>query len=124
MFDSNLTFENHINNICRAATQNLNVLARVDPYKNMQKRRIFMKYLVMSQFEQCPLLWMFHSRRLNNKTNSFYERALRITYQDLITTFQELLHKDTSVSIHNRYLQLLAPEMYEFYRSLSLDIPR
>ena len=45
MFDSNLTFENHINNICRAATQNLNVLARVDPYKNMKKRRFFMKYL-------------------------------------------------------------------------------
>ena len=72
MFDSNLTFENHINNICTAATQNLNVLARVDLYKNMQKRRIFTKYLVMSQFEYCPLLWMFHSRRLNNKTNSFY----------------------------------------------------
>ena len=51
MFDSNLTFENHINNICTAATQNLNVLARVYLYKNMQKRRIFTKYLVMSQFE-------------------------------------------------------------------------
>ena len=70
--DSNLTFENHINNICKKASQKLNALARVGPYMNMQKRRIIMKY--------CPLIWMFHSRRLNNKINSIQERALRITY--------------------------------------------
>ena len=40
--DSNVTFENHINNICRRASQELNALARVAPYMNMQKRRIIM----------------------------------------------------------------------------------
>ena len=29
MIDSNLTFENHINNICERANQKLNALARV-----------------------------------------------------------------------------------------------
>ena len=38
--DSNLTFENHGNNICKKASQKLNALARVAPYMNMQKRRI------------------------------------------------------------------------------------
>ena len=80
--DSNLTFENHINNICKRASQKLNALARVAPYMNMQKRRIIMKSFVTSQFGYCPLIWMFHSRRLNNKINSIHERALRITYQD------------------------------------------
>ena len=32
--DSNLTFENHINNICKRASQKLNALARVAPYMN------------------------------------------------------------------------------------------
>ena len=50
-----------------------------------------MKTFVKSQFVYGPLSWMFHSRRLNNKINSIHERALRITYQDLISTFQELL---------------------------------
>ena len=49
---------------------------------------------------------MFHSRRLNNKINSIHERALRITYQDNTSTFQELLNKDNSVSIHHRNLQV------------------
>ena len=110
--DSNLTFENHINNTCKRASQKLNTLARVSPYMNMQKRRIIMKSFVTSQFGYCPLIWMFHSRRLNNKISYIHERALRITYQDRISTFQELSNKDNSVSIHHRNLQALATEMF------------
>ena len=106
--DSNLTFENHINNICERASQKLNALARVALYMDIQKRRIIMKSFVTSQFGYCPLIWMFHSRRLNNKINSIHERALRITYQDHIITFQELLNKDNFVSIHHKNLQVLA----------------
>ena len=58
--DSNLTFENHINNICKKASQKLNALARVAPYMNTQKRRIIMKPFVTSQFGYCLLIWMFH----------------------------------------------------------------
>ena len=110
--DSNLTFENHINNTCKRASQKLNTLARVSPYMNMQKRRIIMKSFVTSQFGYCPLIWMFHSRRLNYKISYIHERALRITYQDRISTFQELSNKDNSVSIHHRNLQALATEMF------------
>ena len=67
---------------------------------------------------------MFHSRRLNNKINSIHERALRITYQDHISTFQELLNKDNSVSIHHRNLQTLATEMFKIHTGLSPDILR
>ena len=106
--EQNLTFENHINNICKRASQKLNALARVAPYMNMQRRIIIMKSFVTSQFGYCPLIWMFHSRRLNSKINSIHERALRITYQDQISTFQELLNKDNSVSIYHRNFQALA----------------
>ena len=114
---TNLTFENHVNNTCIKASQKLNALARVAPYMNMQKRRIIMKSLVTSQFGYCPLIWMFHSRRLINKINSIHERALRITYQDHISTFQELLNKDNSISIHHRNLQALATEMFKIHRA-------
>ena len=80
-----------------------------------------MKSFVISQFGYCPLIWMFHNRRLNNKINSIHERALRITYQDHISTFQELLNKDNSVSIHHRNLQALTTEIP---RGLSPDILR
>ena len=122
--DSNLTFENHINNICKKVSQKLNALARVARYMNTQKRRKIMNFFVTSQFGYCPLIWMFHSRRLNNKINSIHERALRITYQDHISTFQELLNKGNSVSIHRRNLQALATEMFKIHRGFSPDILR
>ena len=122
--DSNLTFENHVINVCKKASQKLNALARVAPYMNMRKRRIIMKSFVTSQFGYCSLIWMFHSKRLNNKIKSIHERALRITYQDHITTFQELLNKGNAVSIDHRNLQALATEMFKIHRGLSPDIQR
>ena len=89
---------------------------------NMQKRITIMKSFITSQFSYCPLIWVFHSRRLNNKINSILERALRITYQDNTSEFQGLLNKDQSVSIHHRSLQVLATEMLKFDRALSPEI--
>ena len=51
---------------------------------------------------------MFHSRKLNNKINSIHESALRITYNEKKSCFQELLRKDKSFSIHHRNLKVLA----------------
>ena len=61
------------------------------------------------------------SLRVNNKINSTHERSLRITYQDNVSTFQELLNKDNSVSIHHRNLQVFATEMFKIHRGLSPD---
>ena len=41
-----------------------------------------------------------------------HERVLRITYKDKSSTFQELLKKDNSVSMHHRKVQKLAIEIY------------
>ena len=120
---SDLTFEKHINSICKKASQKLNALARIAPYMNIQKRRTIMKYFVTSQFSYCPFN-LFHSRRLNKKINSIHERALRITYRDNTSAFQGLLNKDNSVSIHHRNLQVLATKMFKIHRGLSPDILR
>ena len=122
--DSNLTFENHINSICKKASRKLSALARIAPHMNIQKRRTIMKSFVTSQFGYCPLIWVFHSRHLNKKINSIHERAVRITYQDNTSAFQELLNKDNYVSIHHRNLQVLAIEMFKIRRGLSPEILR
>ena len=62
---------------------------------------------------------MFHSSRLNNKINSIHERALRITYGDQKSTFQELLIKDNSVSVHHRNLQVLATEVFKIRNNMT-----
>ena len=77
---------------------------------------------VESQFRYCPLIWMFHSRGLNNKIYRIHERALRITYKGKSSTFQELLEKGNSVSIHHRNVQKLAIEIYKVLHGFSPSI--
>ena len=84
-----------------------------------EKFRILMKTFIESQFGYCPLIWMFQSRTLNNRINNLHERALRIVYKNKHLSFEELLRKDNSFSIHNRNLQNLAVEMYKVKNDLS-----
>ena len=65
--DSTLSFNKHINNLCKKASAKLNALARIAGYMDFPKRRFIMKAFITSQFGYCPLIWMFHSRALNNK---------------------------------------------------------
>ena len=59
-----------------------------------------MRAFISSQFGYCPLVWMFHSRRLNNRINNIHERALRLVYRDYSrTSFKALLQIDKSVTI-------------------------
>ena len=50
---------------------------------------MILKSFITSQFGYFPLIWMFHSRVLNNKFNSIHERALRITNNDNKSTFKK-----------------------------------
>ena len=86
---------------------------------SLEKRRIVMKTFIESQFNYCPLIWMFHLRTINNKINRLYERGLKIAYSDFKSSFEGLLMKGNSFSIHERNIQSLAIEIYKFLNGLS-----
>ena len=120
--DSNLSFNKHINKLCKKASAKVNALARISGYMNLPKSRIIMKPFITSQFGYCPLIWMFHSRTLNNKINFIHERALRITYNDIKSSFEVLLRKDNTLSIQHRNLQLLATEIFKIKNNMAPKI--
>ena len=78
-----------------------------------------MKAFIESQFSYCPLVWMYHNRTLNNRINKIHERALRFVYKDNDTSFDALLNRDRSMTIHHRNLQQLAIEMFKVKNNLS-----
>ena len=49
------------------------------------------------QFKYCPIAWMFHSRRTNNKINRLHEGNLGTVYDDDVLSFDQLLAMDKSV---------------------------
>ena len=111
--DKKLTFRSHVATLCKKTNQKLHALSRISNYVDRDKLRKIMKALLLSQFNYCPLIWMFFDRRMNNRINRIHEKALRITFNDTSSSFHLLLQKDSSLSIHQLHLQLLMSEIYK-----------
>ena len=109
-FDNKLNFKCHLNKLCKKASQKLHALARVSNFMSCNQRKMIMNAL-SSQFNYCPLLWMCHNRSLNTQINKIYHRALSIVYRDNTSSFETLLEKSGSVSIHHSNIQSLAIEI-------------
>ena len=92
------------------------------PYQSLSKKKKLLSLFFNSQFNYCPLIWMFYSRIINNKINRLHERCLRLLYGDKSSSFEKLLEQDKSVTIHTRNLQILATEMFKVYRNISSPI--
>ena len=116
--DEKLNFNDHITTILKKGNQKLHALMRISKYLNEDKLKLIMRTFIESQFNYCPLLWMNHSRQVNNKINKLHERALRVVYRDDNLTFEQLLDKDNSMTIHDRNLQKLAIQMYKVKHKL------
>ena len=79
-----------------------------------------MKAFITSQFCYYPLVWICHSRKLNNKINNLPERALRLVSKDRKSTFKELLIPDKSASVHRKNLQILATACIRYNMELPI----
>ena len=120
--DKKLRFDIHVESISQKVNRKLNALARIANYMKLPKRRILMNAFFKSQFNYCPAIWMFHGRTLNNKINGLHESCLRIIYNKKLSNFEELLHKDSSVSIHHNTIHALAIKMYKVVNGMSPEI--
>ena len=74
---------------------------------------------MFSQFKYCPLIWRCHSRTNKRKIERLHEICHRIIYNDKQSSFKELLEKDSSVSIHERNVKILATEVYKVSNNFS-----
>ena len=102
--DKRLTFEPHVENLCKKAGQKLHVLARIASYMDISKTRNIMNVFILSHVSYCPLIWVFYSRKFNHRINKIHECALSIVYNDRQCTFEELLEKVNFFTIHERNL--------------------
>ena len=95
----------------------------------IEHRRILMKAFIGSQFGYSPLASMYCNWNCNNRINHLHKRALRIIYNDSVSSFEDLLqiylkihllHK--SFSIHHRNIRLLEIELCKTRKNISCHI--
>ena len=82
-----------------------------------EKRRRIRKAFFKSQFSYYyNLIWMLHSRTLNNKINCLHERAVTIAHSVYKSSFNELLQKG------NSFVHCLPMKFYKILNRLSPSI--
>ena len=92
--DNKLALEEYVEGLCKKASQKVSAVARISSLMRFEQRKRIVNLFITSHFSHYPLVWMFHSRRLNNRIDHIHERALKIIYQDYNSSFKELLRKD------------------------------
>ena len=65
---------------------------------------------------------MLHSGQNNKKIKHLHERCRRLIQNDKLSSYEELLEKDWSVSVHHRSIQSLATEMLQVKHDQSREI--
>ena len=53
-------------------------------------------------FSYSTLIWMLHNRQNNNKIKHLHERYLYLIHIDELSSYEDLLEKNGSVSIHHK----------------------
>ena len=56
--------------LCKKIGKKLHAFARVTKYMSTNQAQILMRSFIMSQFSDVPLIWMCHSRNINNQINA------------------------------------------------------
>ena len=82
-------FKSHFKILCKKVTQKIVALLRLLNHLNDSRKRLVFNSIIKSQFNSCPLIWMFCSKASNNVINRIRERALRLILNDLAS---DLIH--------------------------------
>ena len=67
--DSDLNFDNHISEMCKKASRQLNILKRIGKYMNRLGRLTSYYSFILSNFNYCPVIWHYCSEKIQLKWN-------------------------------------------------------
>ena len=89
----NLKFNLHTKKICKSAANQVHALIRLRMFLNFEEKKTLINSYFYSNFNYCPLVWMFSSANSSNKVESLQKRALHFLYEDYVSSYDELLQK-------------------------------
>ena len=111
--DHSLKCEKHISYLFAKARHQLNVFQSLKGSLEYSSRLTIYKIFMMSNFNYCPIVWIFSSKKSLTAIENIQKRALRFVLNDYTSSFQELLNDSEMSGILIMTLRLLAIEVYK-----------
>ena len=75
LIDDKLNFNLHITKICRSAANQLSALIRLRQFLSFEAKKVLVNSYFYSNFNYCPLVWMFSSAKSLNKIESLQKKS-------------------------------------------------
>ena len=101
--DNRLNFNLHINTVCKSASNQLNVLVRLNKFLNFEQKKV--SGFILSNFDYCPLVWFISSAKSLKKVENLQKHALRFLENDYHSSCEILLHKSGKITVNVRNLR-------------------
>ena len=105
--------------MCNKAGRQLNVLQRLKGSLDYASRLSIYKSFIMSNFNYCPVVWMFTSKSSLSKLEDIQKRALRFVLDDYESDYYGLLNKADVPGMKIMALRYLAIEVYKCMNGLN-----
>ena len=87
-------------------------------FLNFEEKKTLINSYFYSNFNYCPLVWMFSSAKSLNKVESLQKRALRFLYED-VSSYEELLQKAGKKTIKVKRLRSICIEIYKSINNIN-----
>ena len=117
--DDKLNFSLHVSNICKSAANQLSALIRLNNFLCFEGKRVLINSYFMSNFNYCPLVWMFSNATSLKKLENLLKRALRFLYNNYQLTYEELLDETNRSTMNVKRLRFLCAEIYKTINNLN-----
>ena len=119
--DNKLNFNDHIYTLCAKAGKQLNALQRLSKSLDKYSKLAIYKSFIMSNFNFCPVVWMFTSKSSLNRLDDIQRRALRFVLCDYDSCYENLLTAASVPGIRINLLRCLAIEVFKCVNGFNPD---
>ena len=110
-----LTFNEHINNVCRKASYKSHALSRIRKYLTQDQAKLLYNVFINSQFSYAPVISMFCRKNQHLKIQKHHLKAIKVVFNS-DDGYDELLQMNNEITMHQKHLHALT---YKVFKSLN-----
>lgn len=113
IFDSTLSFNDHVTELCQKTCKQLNALKRLTHCLNTASKMAILRSYIISNMSYCSIIWHFCGITNSNKIEKIQERALRTAFLDYYSSYSELLSKGNISTLKENRLRDIVVTVYK-----------
>jgi len=119
LFDSNLSFNNHISSLCKKVGKQVNALCRMSRVLNTESMMNIYNSFIMSNFNYATTVWQICGKVNARKIEKLQKRALRIMFKDYDNDYVTLLNRANKATLHLQSLRKMAIMIFKIMNNMA-----